>query len=535
MKRLPLGWQRANVPVLLGLAAFAAVVFGPLAVLLVDTVQALAAGQVDLLALAVPMGRRAPLFIRSIWLGASVAAAGMVLGVLVASVLTRWRTGPGAYLRWLVVVLAPVPAYVHALAWTATAFTWNGWLHRIGLSALPLEGLVGSWWVQLMASLPIAVALALVAIEGVPPPLVEAARLARSDLAVLARVTLPLAAPMILAGGGFLFLLSVLDYGVPALFQVSVYALDVFAEYSATNQAVRAFLLALPLIALAAAAIAASQRALRQATRRPERRSRAAGPRPVWPRWFVLLQAAALLLLAAQVLVPLVSLTRAVGSRRAFMTTTSAAGSEIAFSFWIAIVVAALSVPLAVAAARPLLRPDRAGRLWWLVVTVPLALPAPLVGIGLIAIWNRPVLPDIYGSAAMPVLAALARFTPLAAIVVLVALRQVDPELIDAARLFQGGTTHGWLQIRLPLLVPGLLAGAAVAFALTLGELGATLIIAPPGQATLSMRIYNYLHYGASDTVAGLCLIMALAAVAAGLLAIGALAGWSRLARRPHS
>jgi hypothetical protein len=40
------------------------------------------------------------------------------------------------------------------------------------------------------------------------------------------------------------------------------------------------------------------------------------------------------------------------------------------------------------------------------------------------------------------------------------------------------------------------------------------------------MRIYNYLHYGASSDVAGLCLMMAVVTLAAGCLALLALTGW---------
>ena len=42
------------------------------------------------------------------------------------------------------------------------------------------------------------------------------------------------------------------------------------------------------------------------------------------------------------------------------------------------------------------------------------------------------------------------------------------------------------------------------------------------------MRIYSFLHYGASDTVAGLGLVMTLVALLFGVLAILSLAGWSR-------
>jgi iron(III) transport system permease protein len=79
------------------------------------------------------------------------------------------------------------------------------------------------------------------------------------------------------------------------------------------------------------------------------------------------------------------------------------------------------------------------------------------------------------------------------------------------------------------MLVPGLLAAAGIVFALTTGELGATLLVAPPGQATLTIRIYNFLHYGASSVVAGLCLMMAVTILIAGIIAVLALAGRSNL------
>jgi iron(III) transport system permease protein len=94
----------------------------------------------------------------------------------------------------------------------------------------------------------------------------------------------------------------------------------------------------------------------------------------------------------------------------------------------------------------------------------------------------------------------------------------MDPLLIDAARLFQTHPVKTWRQIYLPMLAPALLATGFIVFALCAGELGATLLVAPAGQATLVMRIYNYLHYGASETVAGLCLLLTLtAATTAGL------------------
>ncbi len=55
-------------------------------------------------------------------------------------------------------------------------------------------------------------------------------------------------------------------------------------------------------------------------------------------------------------------------------------------------------------------------------------------------------------------------------------------------------------------------------FLLTLGEEGIPLILMPPGYETLAVKVYNYLHYGASELVSGFCLITVL--FTAGLFAL---------------
>jgi len=512
----------------LGLLVFLVIVFGPLLVLIIESGRALLDGNTEWLALAIPTGRRLVLLLQSLGLATAVAAGGIVLGTLVGIVLWRWDTGLGSYLRWLVLVLAPIPPYIHALAWSSTIYTVNSALQGVGIPTIPLEGWIGSWWVQLMSLAPIAVGLALLGLKSVESVLIDAARLIRSDIRTLARVVLPLAAPAIMAGGGFLFVLSLMDYSVPSLFQMNVYSLEIFAEYSASNQPARAFLLSLPLLLIAVGVLAASLSALRNAAQSSVWRIPSWKVAPAWPGWFIWIQGVAAVVLVAQIAIPLISLTTAVGTWENITSTIASAHSEISFTFWIAILTAVLCLPIALAAARELMKSDRWRRLWWVLVIAPLAIPPPLIGIGLISIWNRPLFLDVYGSSMMPVLAALARFTPLAAIVLAAQLRRIDPLLIDAARVIQTKTSQTWIRIWLPMIAPGLLAAAGIVFALTTGELGATLLVAPPGQATLTMRIYNFLHYGASSTVAGLCLMMAVATLIAAALAVVALVGWSR-------
>jgi iron(III) transport system permease protein len=513
----------------LGLFFFIVIVFGPLFALVVNLGQTLLGSDSSWLELPYPGGRQIDLLIRSVTLSACVALASMLLGILAGSSLWRWQKGAVGYLRWLVLLIVVIPPYVHALGWISAANAVNSVMQSIGLPKISLGGWFASWWVQIMALSPIAVGMTLIGFESVEPALIEAAQVMRQDVDNLKKIILPLAAPSILAGGGFVFLLSLTDYSVPSLFQINVYPIEIFAEYSASNAPANAFILALPLLLITILVVSFSQAPLRNAALRPFRRHRAWINAPIWPGWFVLLQRLALGIVAAQILVPLICLAVLTGTWLNLIGGVTSSRREIFFTFWTSALTGIACLPMALAAARKLMHPSSQGKLWWLLVTAPLAVPAPLVGIGLISIWNQPFFGDFYGSDLMPVFASLARFTPLAAIVLLAQLRRLDPLLIDAARVLHTSRVRTLFQIRLPLLTPGLIAGGFIAFALCAGELGATLLVAPPGQATLTMRIYNYLHYGASDVVAGLCLMMTAATLVAGILAIAALQGWSRL------
>lgn len=494
----------------LGVAAYLLVVFLPLAALAWQSAVWLAGGGGgDLLS-----ARRLELLVRSAGQALVVAAGATLLGTLAALFLWTWQAGRGQHfpsaVRWLIFLLAPLPPYIHALAWLALA-------NAVGAAGAAGRGVVMSAWVQVMAYLPLTTALALVGLESVESGLVEAARLARPDLCALSGVILPLAAPAILTGSGLCFLLSLTDYSVPSLFQVNTYPLEIFSEYSASSLPERAFVLAMPLLLISGLATLLLVGGLRQTATSSQARS--GGAAFELPGWLTMLIGAALAAWLAQLGAPLGVLLAQTGSWASFSQSVLEARSEIGFTLLTATAAGLLCLPLGLALSGELRRKGLRGWLGWFLVLAPLAVPAPLVGIGLIAVWNRDLPVAVYGSAWMPVLAMLARFSALAALLALAQARRTDSRLFEAADIFQPGLLKTWLEVRLPLLAPGLLAAAGVVFVLSAGELGATLIVAPPGQATLTMRIYNYLHYGASGTVAGLCLLMALASVGMGAAA----------------
>lgn len=359
-----------------------------------------------------------------------------------------------------------------------------------------------------MALLPLSVFLSWIAFASVDIRLVDAGRLVRSDLSVLRHIILPLAAPALLAAFGFVFLICCTDYTVPSLFGTDVYALDIFAQFSASGSPAQAFLYSLPLLLVTLVVMAACRSGIRVLAQTPNWFGARFGNPPLYPGWFRALQAGATILLLVQILVLFAGLILAAGSPDAFVRSVLMARDELFYSLLTAVLVIIISLPLALAAAQELRRPGIRGAAAWIIVLIPLAVPAPLIGIGMITLGNLPGIFPFYPSLIMPAIVCVVKFAPFAAIVLFIQMRFIDPVLFDAAAVFARSRTDAWTRIHLPLMAPGLVVSAGILSALTLAELGATLIVAPPGHATITLRIYNYLHYGASSDVAGLCLMV---------------------------
>ncbi len=516
----------------LGLALYIAATCGPLGALIWDSLSSQGGATQNSAALLIPTGRRLSLLWDSLSLSLGVALGGMVLGVLVAIKLLNGSGQSLNALRWFLFLLVPLPPYIHALAWQAFADFLNPFLRDWGLSPLAMRGWGASCWVWIMALAPFAISLILIGLESVDQEIIEAGRLQHGDWQLFRGILLPLARPYILAAGSLLFILSLTDYSVASLFQMSSYALDIFAEYSASSQISRTLILSLPILLLSFLVITLAQSSLKSATLNPIWQRKTLTQRWHWPSWFQTLQWSAIGILSFQILVPFASLLFLTISWSGFWQNLAAANHEIGFTLLTCAAAACLCLPLAYALAHQLRRRSHWG--WWTLVALPLAIPAPLTGIGLIVLWNQDSIINLYNTWWMPVMASLARFTPIATLIITAQLHRINPQLIEAAEILQPSRWRKIIWVRLPLIGPGLLAAGLITFIFGLGELSATLLVVPAGQSTLTIRIYNFLHYGASQTVASLCLGITLLALIFAAVAVSLLAIWDKSVSQTH-
>lgn len=501
----------------------------PTGLLAVDAIGALCGpSSHDALSLLLPADRRLNLFAQTLAFAGSVGVCGILVGLLAAGAVRFGHARPLRALAFLVLPMAVLPPHIHALAWASALREGNRGLRALsvwmGLPSahplhLPEQGFAVSVWVQTMALLPFAVGILLLAFRSLPDELPDAARLLGDGRRLALRILLPLCAPALATAFAFLFLTSLLDYSVPSLFQLNLYALDIFSSYSIAYDGATAFLLSMPMLAVSLPAAWLLQHGLRSLPLTPGRTAQSPLPLrlPIWLRMPV---GCALALVLLQGLMPVAALSAASSTAFAHAGWLIDALPDMAGSLGTGLLSACITLPAALAAASALHRRKHGHDAWWPVLMLPLAMPAPLVGVGLIRVWNGAALgwTGLYNTLLMPALACTLRFLPFSALLLLTAMRRQDPLLTDAVRLLQRSRLHGLLHVRLPLLAPSLAASALLAAVLSFGELGATLLLIPPGTGSLTITVYNYLHYGQSDVVAGLGLVLFLASLAGGLL-----------------
>jgi molybdate transport system permease protein len=123
------------------------------------------------------------------------------------------------------------------------------------------------------------------------------------------------------------------------------------------------------------------------------------------------------------------------------------------------------------------------------VLTVPLVLPPTVVGYLLILLmgtrgWVGQWLHQAFGYRFL--------FSMEAAVLAKAAFESIEPEMQDLARLFGVGPISTFWHISLPLARRGIVSGVLLAFARSLGEFGATVMVlgTTPGRRTLPVMIY---------------------------------------------
>ncbi|MGW6580145.1 ABC transporter permease [Streptomyces globisporus] len=345
----------------------------------------------------------------------------------------------------------------------------------------------------------------------------EAARvLGAGRFAAFRRVTLPALAPAVAAAALMVFLFTFTSFGVVQILGGPAYSTLEVEIYRQTAQ-----LLDLPtaavltlvqfaavggILAVHAVTVRRRERALKlvdpaQTSRRPR------GPGQWALLGGVLLTALLLILLPLGVLVErsldgadgpggygfgyyeALQSVGAGGSSTFLVPPLEAVGNSLRY----ALVATLIALVIGGLAAAALTR--RAGRLvrgFDALLMLPLGVSAVTVGFGFLITLDKPPL-DLRTSWILVPLAQALVGVPFVVRTMLPVLRAVDDRLREAAAVLGASPLRAWREVDLPLVRRAVLVAAGFAFAVSLGEFGATVFIARPDNPTLPVAVARLL------------------------------------------
>lgn len=482
--------------------------------------------------------RERGLAINTLWLAAGTCAISLPIGTLLAVLIARCDIAGRKLLVLLVAVLLFMPLYVQNAAWQA-GFGQQGWwellFSRLGVPP-PLDHWRGAIWIHAMAAVPWVVLIVGAALRNVEPELEEAARVEGTQWQVLWRVTLRRSLAAILAAALWISVAVASDITVTDMWQLRTYAEMVYIGFALGDTLEEVTLHVLPGVILVgwlalATLLALSQLAPRDA--RPQPRPPTMFRLGRW-RWPLTLLAFALIVMIAGVplgnlLAKLGLVVQQHGDARTRAWSFAEAAAVLLRSPWEfrrevtwSLIAGSLAATASIIVAIPLAwfaHERRAGAFTvMLTIAALVAIPGPIIGLGLISLFNHPRLPWLNAlydrSIAVVVVALMIRALPLALLLIWHAFNSLPQAPLELATLEGASAWQRLWRIALPQRVAAMVAAWLVALAVGIGDLSASFLVLPPGLSLLSRRIFEEAHYGVDNRLAGLAL------VAVGLMAI---------------
>ncbi len=483
----------------------------------------------------------------SIGLATLATLLALLIGLPYAFFCTRVRI-PGRSIFSAVYILPLVlPPLLMAMGWTQFLTSQSDSSAGGGGLERSLGGIKGSAFLFGLSYFPFVVLFARKGFLELGAGLEEAARVHGGPVRAFLRVTLPLAAPGILAGALFVFLFSISDFAVvdylstifPVKDRVNAYTFEAFSAFSTNyvQQAGRreAAALCAPVAVLSIGLLLLIARLLRKGRyasitsghRRPrdvEEGARLATKLLLRTGGFIFLLSA----LAVSVGIPVyqtvvgaIGRNMAIGHegdfignmKRALAPSTDGGLMDLLNSLKYSGLAALLMVALALVIGHYAVRKGpRRESLFFVLAFLPLAFGPILFGSGLIRTWNQTWLEidrhnPIYDTWGIVVVMLAGKYLPFALAAIMTSIKRSDPRYEDAAAVAGASWLRRMVAVVSPLAWKGIAAGFVLGFIFSLRELD-TIVLIQSGNRTAMMKIYTWVHIAYEANVASLSLVL---------------------------
>jgi len=464
--------------------------------------------------------------VNSLIVGTGGMLGAMLLGIPLAVLTTRFVIAGRGVLATFAVLALVSPPFIGAYAWIMMLGS-NGWMRALladfGIALPPIYGLFGILLAFSLKFYPFVFLLTASGLGAISPSVEEAAQsLGAGPWRRFVTVTLPLVFPALSSGALLAFVLSIADFGTPSIVGgkvrlLATTAFDLFTAEMGGNPGL-ASATSVVLLAVCMAVVVAQRWAVRRRDiagsliRRP-------APQHLPPLASAAAHAVCYAIVLAGSLPSLVviytSLRRTSGpvfhpgfSLGSYERIMGEVPHVIANSFAYAMAAVMLIVILGTVVGYILARRETlASGMLDNLLLIPYIVPGVVMGLAFVATFNVPPL-QITGTATIIVLMLFIRRLPYAVRSSTSILKQIKGSIEEAAISLGASPSRAFLKVTLPLMLPGIVAGALMSFITAINELSSSLILYVGRTMTMPVRIYLSVLDGEFGTASALSSVL---------------------------
>ncbi|HEY0208895.1 iron ABC transporter permease [Acerihabitans sp.] len=472
--------------------------------------------------------------VNSALLAVSVTGGALALGLPMAWLVSRTDMPGKTLIRVSAAVAFVVPSFITVIAWIFLAAPNSGYLNKL-LSGLfgtttPLFNIIsfsGLVFIEIAHLYPLVFFTVCAALVNIDPGYEQAARvLGAGRTRTALQVTLPLVRPAVVSSAILVMLDALSSFGAPAaigtMANFSVITTKIYKLLAFPPHFAQAAALALPIVVFTLASLLLQRLLIRDIRYRTLSGKAGAKALPVRlgrGRWaaaafcgtvffisaFLPLAALALLslLTAFGDDVTLANLT--LDHYAMIVDSTFSVFDTVKHSLFLAAAAAFICIILGVLFAWFVERTTIIGR-GLVSATIFVAYGFPAITFAVAVMLGY--LDWFYGTFTILLIAYVAKQLPISFVLSRSVLKQIAPELEEAARVGGAGWLRTLIAITLPLLKPSMWAGALLIFAFGLRELTMSAILAQPSTQVMSTKVMEYLETGAVEQAAAMALII---------------------------
>ncbi len=320
------------------------------------------------------------------------------------------------------------------------------------------------------------------------------------------KITLPLIKPALISSFVLIFIFSISEFSVPAFFGVKVFTTEIFTQFSAFYNHSMAILQSSLLILICILLLFTEGKYLAEAP------FLSVGSKGTSNKTYNIKNGFGLLFLSGwlsiSVALPFITLfiqsfkggTDKIIQAVGLLKPTFA--NSIGLAFTGALIITFIGFVAAYGT-----RTKKGTSFDWLLLVV-FAIPSTIFGISLIKFYNHSFLDVIYSGYAIILIGYAGKFSFIAARLIGNAMKQLPDSLDEAAQIEGISEINRLRKITIPLIIPSLFAAFIISFIFSLGELGTTIMVYPPGTEIMPIKVFTIMANAPQSLTSSMTLIV---------------------------